>query len=261
VSQVQRTSDAQLPRRQLWQEVALVLGLSLGASAVYSLVSLIVKLTGPQGLGGSKTTINGSYSDNPWLDLTYQLLSIAFGIVPALLAMYLLRRDEQTAQSPTDGRGHRFFGSLGLRNWLRGLGLAAAIGVPGIGLYLGARALGLAAKVIPADLGAYWWTIPVLLLAAAKAALLEEVIVVGYLFNRLTALGFGKVWINVIGALLRGSYHLYQGFGGFIGNTIMGLVFGWAYQRWGRLWPLIVAHFIMDAVVFIGYAFVARLIP
>jgi membrane protease YdiL (CAAX protease family) len=56
-------------------------------------------------------------------------------------------------------------------------------------------------------------------------------------------------------ALLRGSYHLYQGFGGFVGNLVMGLIFGRVYQRTGRTLPLIVAHTIMDAVSFIGYIY------
>ena len=58
-------------------------------------------------------------------------------------------------------------------------------------------------------------------------------------------------------ALLRGSYHLYQGVGAFLGNAVMGLVFVWAYRRWGRVTPLIVAHFLLDAFSFVGYALLA----
>ena len=66
-------------------------------------------------------------------------------------------------------------------------------------------------------------------------------------------------WSNsralVAAALLRGSYHLYQGYGGFVGNAIMGLVLGWWFQRTRRVWPLIIAHFVIDAVSFIGYVY------
>jgi membrane protease YdiL (CAAX protease family) len=55
-------------------------------------------------------------------------------------------------------------------------------------------------------------------------------------------------------SLLRGAYHLYQGFGAGLGNIAMGLVFGYAWQRTGRLWPLVIAHGLIDTVAFVGYA-------
>ena len=54
--------------------------------------------------------------------------------------------------------------------------------------------------------------------------------------------------------LIRGSYHLYQGFGGFVGNLVMGIIFGWFYTRTRRVMPLVVAHTILDVVAFVGYA-------
>ena len=58
-------------------------------------------------------------------------------------------------------------------------------------------------------------------------------------------------------ALVRGSYHLYQGFGGFIGNVVMGLVFGLVYLKTKRIGPLVVAHVILDLFSFVGYALIA----
>jgi membrane protease YdiL (CAAX protease family) len=55
--------------------------------------------------------------------------------------------------------------------------------------------------------------------------------------------------------LLRGSYHLYQGIGGFIGNLGMGVFFAIFFVRTRRVGPLIVAHAIIDSVAFVGYAF------
>jgi hypothetical protein len=67
----------------------------------------------------------------------------------------------------------------------------------------------------------------------------------------------------VASSLLRGSYHLYQGIGPFIGNVVMGVVFSWFYtsprfQPGGRrrVIPLVVAHTLLDVVAFVGYAFV-----
>lgn len=243
-------------RKPLVFELAIVFALSLGASAIYSVVALIAKLLAPAGLAGQVTKINGSMARAEWLDLTYQLLSLTLGLAPVALALYLIW---QTNKNP--------FAAVGLNLakpafWLsRGFLLATCIGVPGLALYIGARLLGLSSKIVPAELPDYWWAVPVLLLAAVKAALVEEVLVIGYLFDRLTKLGLSKNAQLVISAALRGSYHLYQGFAGFVGNFVMGLVFGWAYKKWGRVMPLVFAHFILDALSFVGYALIGKDLP
>lgn len=252
----QQNAQSMIDRKNFKLELLVVFALSLGASAVYSVVSLIAKLTAKAGLAGQTTLINGALAEREWLDLTYQLLSVFFGLAPVALALYLLW---QSTGKP--------FSSIGLTLekpwfWLsRGFGLAAAIGIPGLGLYVVARLLGWSSRIVPAELPDYWWAIPVLLLAAVRAALLEEVLVMGYLFDRLERLGVSAKIQLLISAGLRGSYHLYQGFGGFIGNFVMGLVFGWAYRRWGRVMPLVLAHFILDAASFVGYALIGKSLP
>jgi membrane protease YdiL (CAAX protease family) len=238
------------PRRGvLRNEVLLVLGVSLGASAVYSILAIINKLTLVQKLSQQTTQLNQSVTpERPWLDLAYQLVRIGFLVVPALLAVHLLNRDAVGApvRLGLDLR-HRWF-DLGT-----GVALAALIGIPGVGLYVAARALGVNTNVAPANLTAAWWTVPVLVLAAAANAVLEEVVVVGYLVTRLTDIGW-RTWYAVLAsALLRGSYHLYQGFGAFAGNAIMGVVFALFFVRFKRVIPLIVAHTILDVVAFVGY--------
>ena len=74
---------------------------------------------------------------------------------------------------------------------------------------------------------------------------------------RLRQLGRTENTSLVISAVLRGSYHLYQGFGGFIGNVVLGLVFGRVWQKTNRLWPMVLAHTILDVVSFVGYALLA----
>ncbi|UOE45639.1 CPBP family intramembrane glutamic endopeptidase [Agromyces larvae] len=229
-------------------ETAIVLGLSLGASAVYSIVAIIARVTAETPLADQSAAINQSRSPREWLDFTYQFLDVFFGLFVVALALYLLW---QPGVSP-----FRRIGFDLTRPWRdlgAGVALVAVIGVPGLALYAAGRALGFTVAVVPAPLDAHWWTIPILVLAALKAALTEEVIVVGYLFTRLRELGLGP-WATIVSsALLRGTYHLYQGFGPFIGNALMGVVFGWAYTRWGRTMPLVIAHWIIDIVSFVGY--------
>jgi hypothetical protein len=230
-------------------ELAIVLALSLGASAIYSMISIVARLTDETSLAQQTATINRQLSDRQWLDFSYQFLGIALGLAPVALVLYLLWEKKK---SPFDLIGLNL-NEPGRDIW-RGTWIAALIGIPGLGLYLVSRQLGISAEVIPAAVGEYWWAIPMLLFAAVRASLIEEVIVIGYFFNRLSRLGFSSRSQILLSALLRGSYHLYQGFGGFIGNFFMGLLFGYLYQRWGRVMPLVVAHFLLDAAIFVGYA-------
>ena len=102
---------------------------------------------------------------------------------------------------------------------------------------------------------------PVLVLSAAQNAVLEEVVVVGYLLTRLEQKGVGARWAVGISAVVRGSYHLYQGFGGFVGNIVMGVVFALVWRRWRRVRPLVVAHALIDIVAFVGYALLKDHLP
>jgi len=94
-------------------------------------------------------------------------------------------------------------------------------------------------------------------LAAVENAVLEEVVAVGYLMTRLRQLSWSPVAAIVCSAALRGAYHLYQGIGPGVGNFVMGLVFGYVYQRTGRIAPLVIAHTVLDVVAFVGYALFA----
>jgi membrane protease YdiL (CAAX protease family) len=239
-------------RKLLGAEVCIVLALSLGKSGVYALVSLIASATAPGRLADQSAVLNGSRAPGrPWLDLLLQLLALGFGLAPVLLVLYLLVRSGDGLEALGLDAHHRR-SDLG-----RGVALAAVIGGTGLALYLVTHALGVDLTVVAEDLPDVWWRIPVLILSAAQNALLEEVVVVGYLMHRLRQLGLGSNATIAVSALVRGSYHLYQGVGGFIGNAAMGVVFGWLYQRWGRVTPLVVAHTAIDMVAFVGYALLA----
>jgi len=234
-------------------EIVTVFAVSLGASGVYALVQYIGSLTAQQSLSSQAVVVHGSLAPGrPLLDLFLQITSITLALAPVLLVFYLLARS-----------GERPSKTLGLDasrpGWdlAWGAALAAAIGGAGLGLYLIAYHLGIELNVVAENLPDVWWRIPVLILSAAQNGILEEVIVVGYLLSRLDKLGVNPVWAIVISAVIRGSYHLYQGAGAFIGNAAMGVIFGIFYRRYGRITPLIIAHTLIDAVTFVGYALLA----
>jgi len=243
--------------RQTRIEILLVLGLSFGRSAVRAIVDLLNTATSQGGLAGATTTLNPTQAPGrPWFDLAYNLVDIFFGLVPAFLAIHLLARDHLSVRA--------LFGLDRTRRGpdaLTGVGLAALIGIPGIGLYVLGRHLGIGVQVVATDLPKIWWEIPVLILSAIQNGISEEVVVVGYLTTRLTELKWRLPAVIVASALLRGSYHLYQGIGAFFGNAAMGVVFAYFYRRFGRVLPLIIAHSILDIITFVGYALFAKYIP
>ena len=244
-----------MTKRRIWFELAIVLALSVGAAAAYSVLDLLAALTAPSGIGGQTTSLNPTLDSRQWLDIAYQTLRQILSFAPVALVVYLLSVQgsalkELGISTKAPGRASA-----------TGVGLAALIGIPGIGLYLLARSLNLSVKIVASDLQNHWYSIPILIIAAASAAVVEETIVVGYLFERLGRLGWKSSSIILTSALLRASYHLYQGFGGFVGNLAMGLVFALFFRKTNRLVPLLIAHFLLDAFSFIGYPLVAHLLP
>ncbi len=239
-------------RRMLVQEVWLVFALSLGASGLLATIELIGDLTYRRPLTAQTALLDGSLAPGrPWLDLALQLATLATAVVPVLLVAHLLTRS---------GESIRALGLDATRprsDAVRGVALAAVIGAAGLALYLATHAAGMDLTVVPEALPVVWWRLPVLALSAAQNGLLEEVLVAGYLLHRLRQLGWGDRPALAVSAVLRGSYHLYQGLGGFAGNVVMGVIFGRLYQRWGRVTPLVLAHTLIDLVAFVGYATLA----
>jgi membrane protease YdiL (CAAX protease family) len=240
------------PPRLLRWEIVCVFAVSLGASGVYALVQYIGSLTAQQALSKQAVIVHGTLAPGrPLLDLFLQITSITLALAPVLLVFYLLARSgEGPSAIGVDARQPG-------KDLAWGAGLAAVIGGSGLALYLFAYHLGVELNVVAENLPDVWWRIPILLLSAAQDGILEEVIVVGYLLSRLDKLGVRPGTAIAISAVIRGSYHLYQGIGAFIGNAAMGVIFGIFYRRYGRVMPLIIAHTLIDAVTFVGYALLA----
>jgi membrane protease YdiL (CAAX protease family) len=235
-------------RRAIRIEIAIVLLVTFGLSGLSSMLSLVEDALLAGSLADQTVALNTSSSSLSIIDLLYQVLRILRLCAWGALGLYLLWRA---------GLGPKLVGLAKPRlreDVLQGLGLAALIGLPGLALYLVANALGLNLTVVPSTIDDHWWRVPALIAYAFANSGAEEIIVVAYLISRLRRLGFGENSSLLISSLLRGSYHLYQGLGGGIGNVAMGLVFGRYWQKTGRLWPLLIAHALIDIVAFVGYA-------
>jgi len=142
-----RVPQPVLPAKTLREEIVVVLFLSLLASAVYAIISY------------TQAPLKGvtiySVRQVPFFT---QLANFVFGLAPVWLVVYLVRRD---------GEG---LGAIGLgterlgQDVGRGVVLFALTGVAGIGIYLGAVALGVNRFVVPVPPLGHWWTVPVLLM-------------------------------------------------------------------------------------------------
>ncbi|GAB3211607.1 CPBP family intramembrane glutamic endopeptidase [Nocardia tengchongensis] len=236
-------------RRAIKLEIAVVLVVTFGLSGANAALSLLESALSPGGVGGQTVALNPSRATQSAIDLLFQLLSVARLLGWAALGIYLLWRSGIAPQAVGLVRRLRWRADV-----LPGLALTAVIGIPGLGLYLAAHALGVSVTIVPSSLE-HWWRLPMLILAAWANSAAEEVLVVAYLISRLRALGWSENRSLLASALLRGSYHLYQGLGGGLGNLVMGLIFGRFWQRTNRLWPLLLAHALIDTIAYLGYAF------
>jgi membrane protease YdiL (CAAX protease family) len=154
---------------------------------------------------------------------------------------------------------------LGLFLWVRGwsasrLGLAPSWFETGLGLPLAviyyllyaavATAAASASPRIQAALdatqligGPLSW--PTIALVSVVNPVFEEVLLCGYLMSVVRERAGVVAAVNASVAL-RAFCHFYQGAIGLIGIVPLALLFGWWYARTSKLWPLIIAHALLD---------------
>jgi membrane protease YdiL (CAAX protease family) len=240
-------TDAQATLRDSRKsEIAIVLLLSLGASAAYAILSLF-----RSPVRGGRTVL--SHPPVRLVDLAQQILATFLAVVPVLLVGHLLRQGGESWQDlrlTVDGRRQS------INDLATGTVIAIVVGTIGLAFYICAVRLGVNRTVIPVVGNGPWWSLPMSVAHAAQNAIVEETIVLGYLLHRLRQIDWTDRSALVASALLRGSYHLYQGYGAFAANFLMGITFGLWWQKGRRTTPLVVAHFVIDAAVFVGYPLV-----
>jgi hypothetical protein len=234
-------------RRAVRIELLIVFAITLGLSGASSLLSYLDGLLQQAALADQKVALNVTTTDIQLIDFLRQLLGVVRLVGWGALGAYLLWRSGIELRRIGFGRTDK-------KDWLGGVGLAALIGIPGLALYLIAWQLGLNRAVLPSAMDETWWRPIALTLSAIGNALAEELLVVSLLLTRLRQLGVSENRSLLISSVLRGSYHFYQGLGGFVGNVVMGLIFGRVWQKTNRLWPLIIAHALLDIVAFVGYS-------
>lgn len=90
-------------------------------------------------------------------------------------------------------------------------------------------------------------TIPSAIAVVLVNPFYEEVFVAGYVIAALKGERSANMAVN-ISVAIRLLYHLYQGIAGVLMIVPLGLIFAIWFAQTKRLWPLIVAHALFDAI-------------
>jgi len=215
-------------------EFVVVIGIAFGDSIFYSIVDVVTGNT--LGMRPRNTALGEAD--------TYALVIIELALLPILAAVLYL-----------GGWRWKDF-RLGANRWTTALGIALFTGV----WLMDWAAVWAMKAMFPALYYAIeaWWSyqpdhppglLPILLVATVNPVF-EEFFAGAYVIKSLRR-RFGltaAVWTS---AVIRTTYHLYQGLTAAPLHFAQGLIHGFVYVRYGRLWPLILAHalsnFLADA--------------
>ena len=80
----------------------------------------------------------------------------------------------------------------------------------------------------------------------------EEFLLNGYLFKILA--NYKSKFIILLSVGLRMSYHTYQGWIGLVSVLVIGIVFSLYYLKYAKLWPIIIAHGLINLSSIYAYA-------
>jgi membrane protease YdiL (CAAX protease family) len=95
-------------------------------------------------------------------------------------------------------------------------------------------------------------SVAMIALVSVLNLLFEELLVLGYVVQALRG-RFGLVTAMNVSLAIRLSYHLYQGPMAVLPIAVFGVMVTLLYVRLGRLWPVIVAHALIDFVALVGW--------
>jgi membrane protease YdiL (CAAX protease family) len=230
-------------KRALRSEVLVVLGLSFFVYAAFAALQYAEDVTRLP--IEAPVTVRYVPPEFDGIDYARRFLRELTSLVPVALVAHVLARSGESM------RRIGFDLTRPVFDVTFGIALVVVTLVASTGLLAAAHTLDLPLRpLIGVNADAHWSATPLLLLSSAVAGVSEEVIVNGYLLIRLADLGWGWRRALAASALLRGSYHIYQGIGGFGSNIVIGLVAGRIFQRTNRIMPLVIAHFLNDVVAF-----------
>lgn len=233
-------------RRRLVAELVIVLAVFPLPYAVSAVQALVAYLLGE----GAGSRIPILFAGHKGIGFPFVLVEVLLPLAAGALVLYLLSvpgGDGGPAAIGLDRKQIR----ADLALLLPVFAFCELIPIAGGGLVL--HALGVRSPT-PATGGlpAYYGIAYVAM--AVVAGIVEEIVVLGYLVRRLEQLGLRPLWVVVLAVAVRGSYHLYYGWGVLP-------ILAWAtvsvllYRRFRRLAPFVIVHALWDSGLFLSGRF------
>jgi len=233
-------TDPRLRRLYGWETLVVLSIFPLGSTIAAVTYLLMHVTTGVEYSNGSMVI-----AGEPGLSLTLSIGIVLSEFAAAALVVFLLVRNGEGVES-IGLAGHRFRRDLALvlPVWVLVQWIPQAVGSALVtGLHLPRYTV-----VGPALPAAF---VVVAILKSLQAAVVEEIVVLGYLVRRLEQRGWSATTVVVIAVLVRVSYHLYYG-PGVLPIVLWALATVLVYRWLRRLLPFIVCHFVWDAGIAIG---------
>jgi Type II CAAX prenyl endopeptidase Rce1-like len=232
--------DRRLRRLYGWETLVVLSIFPLGSTIAAVTYLLMHVTTGVEYSNGSMVI-----AGEPGLSLTLSIGIVLSEFAAAGLVVFLLIRNGEGVES-IGLAGHRFRKDLALvfPVWILVQWIPQAVGsalVSGLGL----PRYEVVGPALPAAF------VVVAILKSLQAAVVEEIVVLGYLVRRLEQRGWSATTVVVIAVLVRVSYHLYYG-PGVLPIVLWALATVLVYRWLRRLLPFIVCHFVWDAGIAIG---------
>lgn len=111
---------------------------------------------------------------------------------------------------------------------------------------------GLDSSIAENELGSQKLSLLAVIAVCIINSFFEELFLCGYIMT--SVMKKRNVWVAINASVfLRLLYHLYQGPLGAINIILTGVVFSYWFARTGRLWPLIVAHGLLNFYILLDY--------
>jgi membrane protease YdiL (CAAX protease family) len=248
-SSAQPVTDPKLRRLYGWETWVVMSIFPLGAT-IAAITYMIMHIT----LGAEYSNGGMVIPGEPGISLALSIGEVLSGFAAAGLVFFLLiRNGEGLSAIGLSGGGLRKDLSLVLPVWIFVQVIPQAVGSA---ILTGAHIsrFHVTGPALPAAF------VAVGLLMSLQAAVVEEVVVLGYLVRRLEQRGWTATAVVIVAVLVRASYHLYYG-PGVLPIVLWATATVLAYRKIRRLLPFIICHFAWDASITInGYSHPAAVI-